>query len=123
MCRMRPEPPLAPCRPIIQLIRGHLAGKVPGAKPEILRADTDEIAVHIRAVEGQALELYKSVQKYNKHLWNAMKGDPVAEGKTRPPHFSPGSKDEACLSIGCCDVAWRSSPEAMRLLQTMGTYG
>ena len=107
---------------ITQVIRGHLVGEVLGARPNILKADTDGLARYIETARGQALELYRSIDKYNPHFWDAMKGDPIAEGKTRPPAFSPRSKEEAYLSIGYDDVAWRSSPEAMDLLQTMRMY-
>lgn len=109
---------------LIELIREHLVtNQALKARPDITKGDTDDLALHIKDLKGQALEIYRAVNKYSPRFWRLMKDDPVAEGKTRPPHFSPGSDEEAYLMIGYNDVAWRTSPTAMKMLFSMEKYG
>ena len=108
---------------IIQGIRRHLVGDVVSARPEMMMGDLQAVARHMRTVRGQVLQLHRSIHKANPYFWNAMKGDPVAEGKTRPPHYSPGSEAEAYLTIGYTDVAWRSSPRALDTINELSIRG
>lgn len=79
----------------------------------------EDLSRRIGTVMLQAMELYRSGEKYSPRFWRFMKGDLVAKGKTRPPHYSPGSDEEAYLTIGYNDVAWRNSPEAMKMMSAM----
>lgn len=99
------------------LIRRQLVGSIVAARPDILGKNTEETAHLIENIKGQIRQLYKSTDKCNTYFWDEMLGDPDAAGLNRPNRYSPGSKEEAYITIGYSGTSWLGTPGAIDVIR------
>ena len=103
---------------VTDIIRGHLAGKVLGARPRILMGGTEDISRLVKTLKKQALRMFRYTKQYNPHFWRMMDGG-AADGPTDVPYYATGSKEEAESVMGQVYLGFSSSPETVPLLDAM----
>ncbi|SPO07583.1 uncharacterized protein DNG_10278 [Cephalotrichum gorgonifer] len=98
-------------------ICGKLVSSIVASRPDILRNDAQQIQGLIQRTKDHIRQLYESIKKSNPHFWELMLDDPDAAGMNRPNMFSPGSKEEACLTIGYSCTSWLATKGAIDVIR------
>ncbi|KAK6515359.1 hypothetical protein TWF506_007700 [Arthrobotrys conoides] len=105
---------------IIDLIRKEIGSdSIVGARPDILRCDTEKLAQMVETVKAQIRELYKGIDEYCPYFWGMFLGDPQAAANQRPGAYTHGSKEEARLAIGYSIASWIETAGAFDTIKAL----
>ncbi|KAM5341968.1 hypothetical protein ACJ41O_014999 [Fusarium nematophilum] len=105
---------------IIDTIRGQLVGSIVASRPDILLRGSDEIDRLVESLAAQFVELFGSVDACNNYFWDLLIDDDPSEAiANRPNMYSPGSVEEACLTLGYLYPAFAETPKALAAIENI----
>ena len=104
---------------IINIVRSELVGSIVEARPEILRADTIELARLIRTAATQVEQMYEYINDTNPHFWHQLLDNPDAATEPPPDAYTSGSADQACLMLRYSYSAWAETPRAIEYIRKL----
>jgi len=75
-----------------------------------------DCVAYIEELTSQVEELYKAVNKSNKHFWKALL-DPSRHLMARPEMYSSGSVEEMQLVLQYTIESWNGTPGALEVIR------
>ncbi|RFU26167.1 hypothetical protein B7463_g10180, partial [Scytalidium lignicola] len=99
---------------ILDNIRAKLVSTIVTGNKEIM--DSNDQGPAIEKLESQVAQLYKAVEKTNKHFWPALIR-PGNNLKARPSYFSHGTPEEMQLVLQYSYDSWLETPGAIDLIR------
>ncbi|RDW57401.1 hypothetical protein BP5796_12851 [Coleophoma crateriformis] len=86
-------------------------------REKIQSLDLSDVSTVVEALRSQYQRLCQVVNDANPHFWEALvdEGD---ETPSPPPHYSPGSIEEANLALHICKRAWQETEDAILMVHS-----